>query len=365
MRRYRTILLVAALIAVPTARAEDGPAEVKLRPDASTEVLRLITPNVVLGKEAPLTLSADRKSVEVAGQPRSAGVASRNGIHFIAIDCDGDGKFGRGEVQPIGRDGLVKFTIPPSAEGAPPLNFACKNLYVRPARAAGESPMVQGKLAVASAMQGRIGNVPIRLLDQDLSGGFTQDGADAICIGRSRVAIPLRQVHRIGTQLCELSVAADGSTLTVTPLTDVSTGRVLVPIASRALQAVVLQDGQGRVFDVAGGADVPAGDYTLLYGVLADTRAVVPFVPGKDTPTYPITADKQNILRMGGPIVLDISVAHVTAKNALSVSARIGVVGAGGETYLIPFRHGGGVPAPTVAFLEGQRKLAGGAMGYG
>ena len=206
--------------------------------------------------------------------------------------------------------------------------------------------------------------MPVRLIDQNMDGRYTQDGADAIAIGSSAYALPLLEVHRVGAALYRLKVAPDGSSLTATAEGSAKLGVVATPLESAAVDCLVVSDGKGASFDLKadGAAGLPGGAYKLVYGLLGPTKQpLLMQPPPADATVYTITPGKLNRLRIGPPLGVEFSATF--NDNILTVLPAIRVVGAGGEIYKVDFSTEAG--RPHVVCLNGAQKLADTAMGYG
>ena len=151
-----------------------------------------------------------------------------------------------------------------------------------------------GQALVRSSMAGTLGRIPVRLIDDDMDGKFSQkasgrSGGDAILIGASSSAVPLREVHRIGKHLYRLKAASDGSSIDYERMDDTAIGQVNAVFPANTLRSLVLV-GKDCAFDVKtdGLAGIPGGDYKLAYGVVSRSAATLTFKPGMATPTYNI-----------------------------------------------------------------------------
>jgi hypothetical protein len=222
---------------------------------------------------------------------------------------------------------------------------------------------VSGGYFICSFQQGTYDGTMLRLFDDNLDGTFTQDGKDAIMIGKSPVAIPLMKVHQIGNQFCQLEVASDGSQITVTPVSGLQLG-VVETCFKRGLKCLAMTDDQGNSIDLAtsGRSGIPAGRYKLNYGVLADGPMVTIIKPTEACPVYDIQAGKVNVLRLGKPLWVSFA-ASTSAAGTVTVSPRVKVYGAAGEEYSSDLS--GGTGRPHVLMLDGKKVLQDVAMSYG
>jgi hypothetical protein len=202
---------------------------------------------------------------------------------------------------------------------------------------------------------------PIRVFDDNLDGVITQDGKDAIMVGRGGAAIPLMKFHQIGNRHCSLEVAKDGSTVTVTPVSSPALGIVETSF-KRGLKVLAMVDTQGNSYDLvaSGRTGIPAGSYKLVYGVLSDGSAFTVIKPSDKCPVYEVQAGKINTLRIGAPLWVSFYASF--SKGNVTVSPAVNIYGAGNEEYTFDFS--GGTGRPNVLILGGEQPFKK-AMDYG
>jgi hypothetical protein len=227
-----------------------------------------------------------------------------------------------------------------------------------------------GQATILSSMAGMLGRTPVRILDDNMDGAFSQKpsgfGGDAILIGSSRSAIPLRGVHRIGKDLYRLKVASDGTSIDYERLSDTAVGQVKAKFPANSLKSLVLI-GSDCAFDVKTDGDlgIPAGTYKLAYGLVSRSATTLKFRPGMSTPKYEIQDGMINTLRIGAPVRLDFAASYRAGKVGLSANA-VSVVGSGSEIYgPLDFTRGGDARPPTVTMLSGRRVASSTSMKYG
>jgi len=297
-------------------------------------------------------------AISVAGvQLRIAGRAKGSTVAF-GVDRNGDGTVTANECIRVVRGGVIRFAL--TLPDRPPCAVQFSNLALRASKNVVTS--MTGHYAVSSCMAGTVNGQQVRLFDDNLDGEFTQDGKDAIAVGRALVAMPLGRTHQIGRDICDLTVAKDGTSIQATPRTDVKLGVVETPISPALLKSLILI-GRGGVYDVktSGKAGVPAGDYWLAFGVLAGGGRTMPFVPTQGRLKYPVTAGMINRLRIGPPTAMRFTATISGDKITINPYA-LRIVGSGGERYLNTIKDLG---KPTVYLLAGSRIMLQKRMEYG
>ena len=300
-------------------------------------------------------------TLKIAGSAVAAGARKSGLTCQIGLDCNGDGKISGREWNTIPRSGGVSFS-----GKADDKQFAVRlwglRVYLAKSR---KITGIYGRATIRSGMKGVINSVPVYILDDDLDGKFSQSGRsrDAILMGTSTLAIPLRKQHKIGNKFYRLEVASDGTSITWTQLADVSVGVVRTSFSSTALKGLVLV-GRDSAYDVkaCGSGGIPEGDYQLAFGVVGGKSYTV-FRAGKSALTYPVQGGMINTLRIGAPLRVDFKVTIVGKK--ISVSPVLSILGAGNEIYG-PFDYSkGGNAKPRVRIMAGSRIIGKGRMEYG
>jgi len=288
-----------------------------------------MTPRTVLA--APQSLPTGGASHVTAGGTRLklSGQTTRQGL-ALGVDCDGDGHVRGKEVKVIrSKTRRVAFDLklPDRLGVTRDYSIAFASLRVAGGR-------LTGLLRVNCSMEATYKGTTIRLLDDNLDGRFTQDGSDAILIGKATVAVPLREVHKIGGAHYRLEVTADAAELTLTELKDTDLSRGIVSLPPRpALRCLVVKGPVGSSYDLKadGPTGVPPGKHLLCYGVLSVGKKTVLIKPGPGGVAYTISADKPTRIPVGGPLKVDFDAGHHDGK--ITIGPKAHLVGAGGEVY--------------------------------
>lgn len=309
-------------------------------------------------------ISSSTGTINVAGSKVDIRVQKKGAGYYVGLDSDGDGSVGSSEYR--------RVSI--SRDRARPMLFKVKaggkdSAVMITDLSCGSSKSVvyaYGNVMPGGCMKGSYNGLTIRLIDDNLDGEFTQNGKDAVAIGRAAGAVPLLTNHLIGKQHCRLKVSGDGDRLEVTPLEDVKLGQVKLPMSSSIAKSVVLAGKEGA-YDVvrAGQVGIPGGEYKLAYGIVGDARSSLLMVPDKGALSYPIEAGMINTPRMGKPFKLDFQAS--AAGDTLQISPRgLRVIGAGGEAYApIQFDRGGNASLPKLRVLSGSRSVFQDSMKFG
>jgi len=308
--------------------------------------------------------SASRMGIKVGGTTVKTLARVSGKTVYLGFDRSGDGTISKAEWAPIPAAGTM--LISGKAGG--------KSYVIRlvdmVARFNKTSVTCWGQALIRSSMKGTLGRIPVRILDDNMDGKFSQKasgrGGDAILIGRSSAAIPLRAMHRIGKDLYRLKVAADGSSIDYERVADTAVGQVTAVFPANIMRALVLV-GRDCAFDVRtdGVAGIPAGKYMLAYGVVSRSASTLTFRPGRATPQYDIKDGMINTLRIGKPVRLDFAASYGKGKVGLSAGA-VSIVGSGSEVYgPLNFTQGGNIRPPTVTMLNGKRVASSSNMKYG
>ncbi|MDP6635217.1 MAG: hypothetical protein QGG42_09985 [Phycisphaerae bacterium] len=316
------------------------------------------------------------KSVPVAGWKSGAG-------YRIGLDVNGDGIVNTEEYRKVAAGGSVVLT---GKVGEKELSIRCSDVFLHYDEKKGEVHSMRWRMQGVYGWVGKVAATDVRILDENLDGKYGNDGRDAIQIGKSRLALPLRKQHRIGDDFYTLKVAPDGSSLEFKKIKDVQVGLVRTPFVGRYLLGLVLDGAQGA-FDIqaCSRTGIPAGTYDVSYGVVGNPKFPAALFRGRnDMLKYEIQADKRNTLRIGPPMQLvfwsefkqeernknknknkNAKPAKTTKTSGQTVS-RIGVrrpdrvIGAGGEEYgPVTFPNARSSRGrPMVQILQGGRTLA-------
>ena len=358
-----TMVLLAASGMTWGAAKTESSGTIKLTYDASG-ASKARTPAWAAGYNRFSVGSSSSLGIKVGGTTvkTSARVSGRN--VFLGFDRNGDGSIAKTEWA----------AIPPTKTMLISGKTGDQSYVIRlvdiVARYNKSSATCWGQALIRSSMKGVLGGIPVRILDDDMDGKFTQKvsarGSDAILIGSSNAAVPLRGMHRIGKDLYRLKVSEDGSSIDYERVPDTAVGQVKAVFPANALQSLVLV-GKDSAFDVRidGLAGIPAGSYSLAYGVVSRSAATLTFQPGQATPQYNIQDGMINTLRIGKPVRLDFAAGYEKGKVGLSASM-VSIVGSGSEVYgPLNFNEGGNIMPPTVTMLNGTRVASSSTMKYG
>lgn len=175
---------------------------------------------------------------------------------------------------------------------------------------------VDGRWSAApgGAMMGALGKTPVAFIDQNGNGRFDDIGADAMVVGRSKVASFLSEVVELDGQLYHLSVAADGRRAELEPFVG-ATGHLDLGAAfeSKAkLRGLVLNSTDGRYsFEVGGDVTagtktlVPAGTYRIHSGELVLGKSHAQIAAGR---AADLVVDPNGVasLTWGGPVTAEV-----------------------------------------------------------
>ena len=341
-----------------------GGQKVELRYQTGAEALRAFTPAKALTGGKPFRLSSGASgTLDIAGTPVKMVVVWHKGMQaFLAgMDKNGDDEVEQREFVKL--SDTLSGTFKVRAGGKTHIvRLADLRISVKNENDNSGSTHVSGGYIVAGFYQGIYDGTLVSLFDDDLNGSISQDGNDSIMVGRSGAAIPLKTVHQIGSLHCSLEVAADGSSMTITPLKEVSLGIVETSF-KRGLKVLAIVDDQGKSYDLvtSGKSGIPAGSYKLAYGVLSSGSAFTVIKPTDKCPTYDIQAGKINRLLIGAPLWVSFS-ASVQQAN-IRVSPIVKIYGAANEQYCFDFS--GGTGRPHVLLIEGGTQLQDIPMSYG
>jgi len=358
-------LIAAGLLAGSAAMGQQADGQkVELTYKTGIEALKAFTPSKALTGGKPFRLSSGASgTLDVAGTPVNMVVAWHKGMQaFLAgMDQNGDGKVEQEEFVKLSNTLSGTFKVR-AGDKTHIVRVADLRISVKNENDNSGITGVSGGYIVAGFYQGLYDGALVRVFDDDLNGSISQDGTDSIMVGRSGAAIPLMTVHQVGNQHCSLEVAADGSSMTITPMKEVALGIVETSFR-RGLKVLAIVDDQGKSYDLvtSGKSGIPAGSYKLSYGVLSSGSAFTIIKPTEKCPTYDIQAGKINRLLLGAPLWVSFS-ASVQQAN-IRVSPFVRIYGAANEEYCFDFS--GGTGRPHVLLLEGNSQLQDIPMSYG
>jgi hypothetical protein len=372
MSRTAQIAVAACFTLALAAVAARGQAvekeTIKLKFHAGGPASAVYTPSKVLTQGTAFNFNGAAGKIKATGQQvMLAGRYLGMGYSF-GVDCDGDGKILGGEwvrINPQTNSAAFLLT-PPSGEGKTPfaLRFTALSVGVQN----NQANNVSGRFMNDGCMAGKFRDTDILLFDDNMDGLFSQDGKDAIAIGGSPGAMPLRSHHQIGKSFYSLDVKSDGSEITFQREDDLELGAADVPVSAALLRCFMVEDDAGgRAFDLraSGATGIPAGKYRLSYAVLGTGNRFVVAGPTTLSHTYPVVKDMLNILRFGGAISLHFSAYYAGRDQQIRVRSTIVPYGEGGEKYNMAFAgfHALG-ENPNVMFVVGGTTLTNGHMIY-
>ena len=361
------LLLAVSPAAWGAAKAESG-GTIELTYDAGG-ASKAMTPAWAIGyyNNRFSVGSSSSLGIRVAGTTVKTSARVSGRTVYLGFDRNGDGSISKTEWASIPR---TKTMLISGKTGDQSYVIRLVDIVARYNRT---SATCWGQALIRSSMKGALGGVPVRILDDDMDGKFTQKvsarGSDAILIGASNAAVPLRSMHRIGKDFYRLKVASDGSSIDYERVADTAVGQVRAVFPANTLQSLVLV-GKDSAFDVRtdGLAGIPPGSYSLAYGVVSRSKAALTFRSGTGlaaTPQYDIKDGMINTLRIGKPFRLDFRAGYAKGKVRLSAST-VSIVGSGSEVYgPLDFTEGGNIRPPAVTMLNGRRVASSTTMKYG
>lgn len=342
--------------AVGSAPQAEG-VKISLVPEAGGSVPKTFTPLKAVSGGKPFQFKGMRGELSIGGKPVPIEMRYAADAFHIGLDCSGNGTVEPKEFVKLDQSLSATYQVKADDKA-----FVVRLVNVRYGKLTTGEGLTSGTVTIQCAMKGSFNGEQILLFDDDMDGTFTQDGKDAIAIGKSPTAVPLEKFHQVGSGHYQLAVADDGKSITFTKLKDLKLGVVETPFKT-GLKCLALTSTEGYSYNVAdsGRTGIPAGEYKLSYGVVATGSQMAVIRPTKDCPTYPIEADKINRLRIGPHLVVDFTAEY--SNRTVTVAPNVVVHGSGGETYY--FDYGGGIGRPHVILAEGNRRLSDTPMSYG
>jgi len=370
MRQCTIAALAAALLltvrgSVQAAATSDPTGTATLKYD-SRGASRVQTPAMIMGHNRFSVGSSSSMGVKVAGKTVKTSVRILGKKFLLGFDRNGDGAISKAEWAVIPPTGNMIISGKSDGDsyvlGLTKMRVTCNKMTVS----------CWGQAIIRSSMAGSIDRIRVRILDDNMDGQFNQTPkvqsfGDAIQIGSSSSAMPLRAIHRIGKHIYRLKVASDGSSIDYERLEDVELGQVKATFPRNSLRSLIMV-GKDSAFDIKtdGLAGIPGGTYRLAYGAVGRSAASgLTFKPSTATPNYDIQPQMMNTMRIGTPLRLDFSADIRGGKVGLS-AYNVKVMGSGSEVYgPIDFTRGGNAKPPTVTMLNGRRVVSSSSMKYG
>ena len=301
----------------------------------------------------------------------------------VQVDVDADGK-GDVEVPVTGNMNVVHFAIGAgdqprewafvSTVGIEQDNYQGLRANLSPAK-----DVFPLYCFGAASVIGMVGEVPVRVIDDNLDGvygsppklwghvglseGLMHPEVDSIVVGESKRARPWSEFQKIGEQWYQLESLGAGTELKATPVT-LETGTVRLECKGETPEWLVLQ-GKGKhensFFDIADakkGAELPAGTWMLHFGILRKgkkqqtTKALI--LPGESMQEWNVQPGKETVVKLGAPY--SFAFQQETSGTKLRVKGRsVTVVGVSGERYE---RTWGCVPRPEMAWRKAGSRRA-------
>jgi hypothetical protein len=320
---------------VATPKASQPPGDLKLAFDSSKDAAYLT--RATLAGLNRIESKTSLTKLNIGGvQIQAAGWFGKTSLR-IGLDADGDGIVGFKEYHQVGKDGSVILSV--LSEGKE-LNVRCTNVEMHYDKKKDEIILMRWRMQCLYSWIGVIDKTKIRIIDDNVDGKYSNDGRDAILIGDSKLAMPLRHYHKIGEHFYKLEIRAGGSAVKFQQIKFSEMGLVRSPLPDKNLLGLVLENG-GGAFDIraCGKTGIPAGTYYLAYGVMGDSKDPLPFFRAMDMVKYEIQADKINMLRVGPPLQLVFGTVFQEADKTKKTPNMVGigspqyVMGASGELY--------------------------------
>jgi len=356
------VILAMSSVSVAAAAAGRPVSEVKFTYDTGKDVTCLTRAgvmgvNYIESKTSLAKLTIAGKTVPAAGWTGKSGPR-------IGLDTDGDGIVNTNEYRNVARDGSVLLT---ATSGGRELTIRCRDVYIQYDNKKNEVTFMRWLMRGLHGWVGNIDSVKIRIIDDNADGKYGNDGRDAILIGDSKIALPLRHYHRIGEHFYKFEIAPDGSSLKFQQIKSPHLGMVRSPLPARNVVGLVLENG-GGAFDIqaCSKTGIPSGTYHLAYGAMGSSKSPLPFFRVQETVQYEIETDKINMLRIGPPLQLVFwaEFREEVDSNKKPVR-RIGirhpdrVIGSGGEMYgPISFPNAASTKGrPGIMILQGSKAL--------
>lgn len=235
----------------------------------------------------------------------------------LEIDLDGDGTF---DTKVEGTSGFVV------------LKGADKAKYALRLRNQG-----RWECSPASSMQGKIGDLRVRIFDLNGNGRFDDYGRDAMIVGRGRSGSYLSRVVSLPDgSLHEIEVAPHGRSLLAKAYTgEAGEMKLDWPTSGKVLRAVVNSDDGRYSFEMSGATAksmrLPEGNYILhsaLVG-LSDRRVSVDQGKGEGVE---VDAREPAVMELGGPLTAEFGFAQ-RGRDYQFDPYDIAYFGRGGERY--------------------------------
>lgn len=213
-------------------------------------------------------------------------------------------------------------------------------------------------VAPAAVMSGVVGETPIEIYDDTMSGiwgdeprswayvgmspGHYQWDMDSVAIDGSKRALPWSKLQKIDDEWYELTV--EGSQLKVQPMS-VKTGTLELKFKGPKPRFLIVRGADNLMenyFDLTSEkvVEVPIGKYDLFFGEITkgkrDGIKKVIVLPGLDSPSYKVEEGKKTEVTLGGPFGFDFEFED-TGETVKILGASVVVTGIAGERYERPW----------------------------
>jgi hypothetical protein len=233
-------------------------------------------------------------------------------------------------------------------------------------------------IAPASKIAGELGGIPIEIYDDTMSGAYGDAPLswghvgmspeqfmfdfDSIRVDGSKHALPWSRYQKVGDVWYDMAV--EGHTLTAAPI-EVKTGKLKLKFKGPKPKYVILK-GRHQLsdcyFDLASskkGIDVPAGEYELFAGFIAEGKRTavkkVVILPGENTPSWKVEEGDTTEITLGGPFGFDFETEDLGDKVKV-LGGTIVVTGIADERYERPWNSR---PYPLVSLRKVGSKKGG------
>lgn len=213
-------------------------------------------------------------------------------------------------------------------------------------------------VAPAAVLTGTLGETPIEVFDDTMSGkwgdeprswayvGMSPDhyqwDMDSIRIDGAKRTLPWSRLQKVGDSWYDMKI--EGSQLTAQPV-EVKTGKLKLKFKGPKPRFLIVR-GEGDLaesyFDLASAKaiEVPVGKYELFSGELAkgkrDGIKKVIVLPGSETPLFKVNEGKDTVVTLGGPFAFDFDFED-NGETVKVLGASVVVTGVAGERYERPW----------------------------